>query len=157
MVGRPHELMPEDLADLEASLPSTAFVPYSGDGVSGLGAGDPPLGVHESAGRADERYLARRSCRSRAETTAPPSGRSRSATVRLAAKDKVALERLRTAARRRGTTPPPTSSCRPPHPYPHGDSGEEAIDGRTGNAAGRIEQSVRRARRDDARDEQDRR
>ncbi len=69
------------------------------------------------------------------------------------ATDKVALERLRTAARRRGTTPPPTSRCRPPHPCAHRDSGEGAVEGCTGNAPGQAKQEVDEHGRDDAPDE----
>ena len=76
--------------------------------------------------------------------------------MRPATKDKVALERSETAARRRGTTPPATSRCRPPHPCAHRDSGEDAVGGCTGNAAGRVEQGVKEHGRDDARDEHDR-
>ncbi len=73
--------------------------------------------------------------------------------MRPAAKDKVALERLGTAARRRGTTPPPTSRCRPPHPCAHRDSGEGAVEGCTGNAPGQVKQEVKEHGRDDAPDE----
>ena len=82
--------------------------------------------------------------------------------VRPAAKDKIALERLGTAARRPGTTPPPTSRCRPPHPCAHRDSGEGAVEGCTGNTPGHLNtgpdgeqrhECVKEHGRDDAPDE----